>query len=433
MSSIRTRLGHEPISTSHWSRTAPEAPPCPALEGTIEADCTIIGAGYSGLIMALELAAAGRSVVVLDAEAPGWAASGRNAGHVAPLFWGAKKTPHQMVAAYGSDTGARMNRMIAGSGRWLFDLIDRHGITCDARKGYLCLARTDASLAKQRGIFAEWSEFGGEFETIDRNGLAHHVNSPNYAGGVWLPNGGLVNPLALSRGLAAAAVREGVRLFGNSRALSAAKDGEAWRIQTAQGVVRSQTLLVAAGGYADALFPALRKTAYTVHCGVIATDPLPDEGTSTLPSGTPIADLDDKAVFSPAIDAEGCLVISFLIGPGDLEMRKALKICAPRIAKAFPQFAPPEFKRIWAGKFTITPDGAPRLLRLADNAFAATGCNGLGHTLGISAARELAKLALGVDEDTMNFRVQDAKPLPASSAANWLLRHVAFPLVNRAG
>jgi hypothetical protein len=33
----------------------------------------------------------------------------------------------------------------------------------------------------------------------------------------------------------------------------------------------------------------------------------------------------------------------------------------------------------------------------------------------------------------MNFRVQDAKPLPASSAANWLLRHVAFPLVNRAG
>ena len=433
MNSIQTPLGHEPISTSHWSRTAPAAPPCPALEGTIAADCTIIGAGYSGLIMALELAAAGRSVVVLDAEAPGWAASGRNAGHVAPLFWGAKKTPRQIVAAYGDDMGARMNRMVADSGRWLFDLIDRHGIACDPRRGYLYLARTEASLAKHRETFEEWSEFGGVFEAIDRTELARHVTSPNYAGGAWLPNGGLVNPLALSRGLAAAALREGVQVFGNSRAVSAVKDGEVWRIQTTQGAVRSRTLLVAAGGYADALFPVLRKAAYTVHCGVIATDPLPDKGTSTLPGRVPVADLDDKAVFSPAIDAEGCLAISFLIGPGDLEMRKALKICAPRIAKAFPQLSPPEFKRIWAGKFTITPDGAPRLLRLADNAFAATGCNGLGHTLGISAARELAKLALGVGKDAINFRVEDAKPLPASSAANWLLRHVAFPLVNRAG
>jgi len=371
--------------------------------------------------------------VVLDAEAPGWAASGRNAGHVAPLLWGAKKTPRQIIAAYGEDMGARMNRMIADSGQWLFDLIDRRGIACDARRGYLHLARTEASLAKHRESFAAWNEFGGVFETIDRTELARHVNAPNYAGGTWLPTGGLVNPLALSRGLAAAAVREGIRLFGHSRAIGAVKDGAVWHTRTARGTVRSRTLLVAAGGYADALFPALSKTTYTVHCGGIATDPLPDGGASILPGRTPVADLDDKAVFSPAIDAEGCLVISFLIGPGNLEMRTALKICAPRIARAFPGFALPEFKRIWAGKFTITPDGAPRLLRLTDNAFAVTGCNGLGHTIGISAARELAKLALGVEANAMNFRVEDAKPLPASRAANWLLRNVAFPLANRAG
>lgn len=433
MSGTHPPLGHEPISTCHWSRTAPEAHPCPVLEGTTEADVAIIGAGYSGLVMALELAGAGRSVVVLDAEQPGWAASGRNAGHIAPLFWGAKKTPRQIVSAYGDDMGGRMNRMIAGSGRWLFDLIDRHGIVCEARRGYLFLARTEASLAKHHETFAEWSEFGGVCEAIDRTGLARHVNSTAYAGGIWLPEGGFVNPLALSRGLAATTVREGVRLFGGSRALSARKDGPAWRIETAQGAVRSGTLLLAAGGYADALFPALRKTAYTVHCGVLATDPLPDKGASILPNAFPVTDLDDKAVFSPTIDAEGCLVVSFLIGPGDLEMRKALKICVPRIAKAFPGFSIPEFKRMWAGKFMITPDGTPRLLHLDDNAFAVTGCNGLGHTIGISAARELAKLALGVDRDALNLPLQQPKSLPATGATNWLLRNIAFPLVNRAG
>lgn len=433
MSSTRTPLGHEPISTSHWSRKAPEALPCPALQNMAEADVTIIGAGYSGLVMALELASTGRSVVVLDAEQPGWAASGRNAGHVAPLFWGAKKTPRQIIAAYGADRGARMNRIIASSGRWLFDLIDRHEIACSVRKGYLYLARTEASLATHRETFAEWSEFGGVFEMIDRSELARHVNSPNYSGGMWLPSGGLVNPLALSRGLAAAAVREGVRLFGNSRALSAAKDGDAWLTRTEQGAVRSPTLVVAAGGYADTLFPSLRKAAYTVHCGVIATDPLPDRGASLLPGGAPVADLDDKAVFSPTIDAEGCLVISFLIGPGDLEMRKALRICAPRIAKAFPQFALPEFKRIWAGKFTITPDGAPRLLRLADNAFAVTGCNGLGHTLGISAARDAAALIGGANEDDLAFPVLTPSPLPGARFIPWALRTIAVPLMNRLG
>ncbi len=424
-------LGYEPISTCHWSRTAPEARLCPTLEDVIDADVVIVGAGYTGLIMALELVGAGRNVVVLDAEQPGWAASGRNAGHVAPLFWGAKKTPRQIVAAHGPDMGGRMNRLLANSGKWLFDLIDRHGIACDARKGYLGLTRTEASFAKHCAIFAEWTEFGGVFETVDHAGLAAHVNAPGYAGGLWMPEGGLVNPLALSRGLAVAAARAGVRLFGNSRALRTARDGFAWRIETARGAVRCQTLLVAAGGYADALFPILPKSAYTVHCGVIATNPLPDKGACILPGRRAVTDLDDKAVFSPTIDAEGCLVISFLIGPGDLDMEKALRICRPRIENAFPGFSIPAFKRIWAGRFTMTPDGTPKLLRLGDNAFAATGCNGLGHTIGISAARELAKLATGVDADALNLPVQDARPLPATGLANWLFRNIAFPLLNR--
>ena len=46
----------------------------------MQADVAVLGAGYTGLTAALELAARGRRVVVLEAQRIGWGASGRNGG-----------------------------------------------------------------------------------------------------------------------------------------------------------------------------------------------------------------------------------------------------------------------------------------------------------------------------------------------------------------
>jgi FAD dependent oxidoreductase len=56
--------------------------PLPRLETPIEADLCIVGGGFTGLWAALHAKAdaPGREVVVLEAEAPGGAASGRNGG-----------------------------------------------------------------------------------------------------------------------------------------------------------------------------------------------------------------------------------------------------------------------------------------------------------------------------------------------------------------
>ncbi|WP_201325897.1 FAD-dependent oxidoreductase, partial [Burkholderia sp. E168m23] len=55
----------------------------PELEGDVQADVIIVGAGFAGLSTALELAARGASVVVLEREFAGFGASGRNAGYLA--------------------------------------------------------------------------------------------------------------------------------------------------------------------------------------------------------------------------------------------------------------------------------------------------------------------------------------------------------------
>lgn len=430
----RTPLGYEPIEDCHWARAAASAQPFPPLSATVEADVGIIGAGYTGLVAALTAAQGGARVAVLEARQPGWAASGRNAGQVVPMMWGMKKTPAQISKQFGPERGRRMNEMIAGSGKFLFSLIEQHQISCDARsQGYLCVARSDASWRKLCAYFEQWRPFGGQFQPVPKSELSRFVVSPRYAGGVFLPEAGTLNPLAFSRGLAAAATRSGVRIFGDSPAETVMHASDGWTIATRNGTLKCTTLLVGTGAYVDDLFPALKDESYPLVCGVIATDPLPETARSALAGGVAIADLDDPAVFGPAIDAQGCLVVSFMIESTQLDLAHALRITRPRLARSLPQLKDVEFTRIWAGKFLITADGLPRVLRLGPNAYSARGCNGLGHTLGIAAAHDMGKRALGAPESELVLPVTEPKRAPLAGVVPGLLRRAVFPLVNRLG
>ena len=58
----------------------------PALRGDARADVCVVGAGFTGLSAALELARRGMSVIVLEAHRAGFGASGRNGGQVGSGF-----------------------------------------------------------------------------------------------------------------------------------------------------------------------------------------------------------------------------------------------------------------------------------------------------------------------------------------------------------
>ena len=69
--------GSGPRSGCWWDETI-EAPEWTRLEGDVKTDVAIIGGGFTGVSAALHLAEAGISVALLEAQYPGWGASGRN-------------------------------------------------------------------------------------------------------------------------------------------------------------------------------------------------------------------------------------------------------------------------------------------------------------------------------------------------------------------
>ena len=75
-------MAHTAYPQSYYAASANPAPQRPALQGEVETDVCIIGAGYTGLSTALFLLENGFKVSIVEAAKVGFGASGRNGGPV---------------------------------------------------------------------------------------------------------------------------------------------------------------------------------------------------------------------------------------------------------------------------------------------------------------------------------------------------------------
>ena len=125
----------KPLPKSLWASIATPPVTYPPLAAHVAADCVIVGGGFTGLSTALHLAERGIRVVLIEANEPGWGASGRNGGQVIP---GLKLGPFEMRAKYGDERGRRLTKTVGATADLVFDLIKRHNIDCDAaRNGWI--------------------------------------------------------------------------------------------------------------------------------------------------------------------------------------------------------------------------------------------------------------------------------------------------------
>ncbi|MEA2788746.1 MAG: hypothetical protein QOG73_1152, partial [Acetobacteraceae bacterium] len=281
---------------SLYADTARPAPATPPLEGDRRASVAVVGGGFTGLSAALHLAAKGVDVVVLEANEPGWGASGRNGGQVNP---GLKHDPDQVEADFGPDLGGRMVALSGNAPNVVFDLIQRHQISCSAlQSGTLRSAISVSGGGEVRASAEQWIRRGGPVSVLERNEIGAVTGTDRYRAAMLDRRGGQVNPLGYARGLAQAAMQQGAAVHGGTRVLKAGKTGAGWRLDTARGVVTAEKLILATNGYTDNLWPGLRRSIVPVFSAIAATEPLPDALVrSIMPSRSSLYEIGNITVY----------------------------------------------------------------------------------------------------------------------------------------
>jgi heterotetrameric sarcosine oxidase gamma subunit len=196
------------------------------------AQVIVVGGGIAGCAVAHQLAALGRrDVVLLERNALG-----------AGTTWHAAGAVGRMRAAAGlarlTDRSAQLYASLGEQTGW-------------ARNGSITLARTGDRMIQLRRTGAMATQHGIDVVELGPAELAERLpvaDLRDVAGGVWLPGDGVVDPLALTRVLGAAAAERGVAVHTEVGVDEVLMAGARVRgVRTAWGDIEAETVVLCTG------------------------------------------------------------------------------------------------------------------------------------------------------------------------------------------
>ncbi len=264
-------LPQSPLSL--WLAEYGPSTPSPPLAGELSVDVAIVGGGFQGLSTAIALrrTAPALRVAVLEHEVVGYGASGRNGSFamtIVGLGFGvmARLKGHAFVR----DAHRYMERAVDG----LEALIREHGLDCDMiRPGFLRMALAPGHVRRLQDEIALVKRLGIEgIDWLDAGAARARVDSPYYLGAMWEPRLVLVNPAKLVREEKRLALALGAQVFEHTP-VTAFRRGHAFTLETPQGSVRCEKLVLATNAYSIRV-PELRRKQTPAFTYMIATEPL---------------------------------------------------------------------------------------------------------------------------------------------------------------
>lgn len=412
-----------PWPKSLWAAVTPAGPDLPQLQGSVEADVVVIGAGFTGLSTALHLREHGIDVAVVEAVEPGWGASGRNNGQVIPTL--SRPDPEDIIKRYGA-AGERLVGIIRDSASILFDLVRRYQIQAEGEQsGWVQPVHSPGRIKIAERRVRQWSKQGAPVELLSSDEMRKMLGTNAWFGGFWNKTGGHINPLALARGLARVVLAQGGRIYARSPVESFARQGDRWIVKTAQGQISARALVVASNAYtgefSKQLSPGIASEVMPVLSWQMATQPLSEQARQTIiPGRQAVSDTHGELYFM-RYDARNRLVTGGnVIGFGD-KTGRLKEMVGARLQRLWPEIGEVKFDYVWNGYVGMTTDFLPRMHKLGPNAFGWTGCNGRGVALSVALGNEFSKAVRGVPEDELALPFSEPVPI----AAHGLMRLLA--------
>jgi glycine oxidase len=209
-------------------------------------EIVVAGGGLAGAAVAMELAARGVAVNLIEAERPGAAATGASAGMLAPQYESAGAGP--------------LYRVLLQSRAWyphFIEMMHHHADReIDVRWDGMLVANADEAEAAGAAAMAEWQHAGGQRCEVVSVEAALELQ-PGLATGMhsylWLPDEGQVEAQQLAAALGAALDAAGVRVISGQRVASVVIAGAAASGVTLEDgrVISADAVVIAAGAWSD--------------------------------------------------------------------------------------------------------------------------------------------------------------------------------------
>ena len=410
------------MNDSWYRASVPAVPPRAQLQGVLDADVCIVGAGFTGLSAALELAEAGRSVIVLEAEDVGWGCSGRNGGQINP---GVACDHARVVSELGEQDARRVWQLGLDGVDLLRDRVERYGIDCDLKWGILLVANKARQVPELRAWQQELGELGYDrLEVHDRAALQGLLNA-DYQAGVMDLGGGDLHPLKYVQGLARAAEQAGVRIFERSAVRSYREQRGQVQVCTAGGQVRAGHLLLAGNAYLGKLLPWYRKGFMPIGSYIGATRPLGDLAEQLIPSRAAVCDMNTLIDYY-RLTPDNRLLFGGRASARDARPDALRQTMRERMAQVFGQLAGEDFEYLWGGQVAMTMSKAPVFGRLGPRVLFTQGYSGQGVALAGLAGKLMAETVLG---DARNFDLMARwrhLPVPPGAPLQTAIRALAL-------
>ena len=402
-------MAHTAYPQSYYAASASPVPQRPALQGEVDTDVCIIGAGYTGLSTALFLLENGFKVSIVEAAKVGFGASGRNGGQIVNSY---SRDIDVIERTVGPKQAQLLGQMAFEGGRIIRERIAKYDIQCDLKDGGVFAALTSKQMGHLESQKKLWERYGHtQLELMDAKRIREVVATENYVGGMLDMSGGHIHPLNLALGEAAAVESLGGVIYEQSPATRIER-GANPVVHTPEGRIKAKFVVVAGNAYLGNLVPELASKSMPCGTQVITTEPLPDEvAASLLPQDYCVEDcnylLDYYRLTGDKRLIYGGGVVYGARDPANIEA-----IIRPKMLKTFPQLKDVKIDFAWTGNFLLTLSRLPQVGRIGDNIYYSQGCSGHGVTYTHLAGKVLAEALRGQAERFDAFAGLPHYPFP---------------------
>lgn len=402
------------LEPTYYQATANTQLPVVKLTEDLEIDTCVIGAGFSGLSTALELAKAGHKVAVVEAAQVGFGASGRNGGEV---LVGYSCSMPSLIKQLGLEAAKQLWQLSLEAVELVDQRVKEYQIDCHWQRGYVQPARTATQLIElfeQQQLLERHFEFA-KYNLWDIEKTREQINSQRYIGALFDSQSGFLQPLNYCLGLAKAAIDAGALVFQHSPVQDLSKHQEHWLVSTDHACIKVKNVVIATNAYTSTInnhyFKQLFKKLILVRSNIAVSQPLGDLA-NTLLAGKFCVSECNHLVDYYHITADQRLLFGGESNYWSSQPKWIEKTLRHKINDVFPQLNALKFDYSWSGYIDSTANQAPHFGALEKNLYFMQGFSGHGVALTGLAGQAVAQAILGDSQRLEQFSIIKHQSLP---------------------